>query len=61
MGSEGQAELTTLHWVVLGLVSAWKFGPPERLASQIGIDVEDVEQVCADLERLGWLRRVELQ
>ena len=56
-----RAELTTLHWVVLGLVKTWQFSPPERLANQIGIDVEDVEQLCQDLERLGWLQRVDLQ
>jgi DNA-binding IclR family transcriptional regulator len=56
-----RAELTTLHWVVLGLVRGWQFSPPERLANQIGIDVEAVEQLCQDLERLGWLQRVDLQ
>lgn len=61
MRPEDRAELTKLHWIVLGLVSAWEFGPPERLASQIGVDIEHVEEVCADLVRLGWIRRVELQ
>ena len=56
-----RAELTTLHWVVLGLVKTWQFSPPERLANQIGIDVKAVEQLCQDLERLGWLQRVDLQ
>ena len=50
--------LTRLHWIVLGLVSTWEIGPPERLASEIGIDVADVERVCQDLENLGWIQRV---
>ena len=57
---ERASELTTLHWIVLGLVSTWRFGPPERLASEMGIALADVESLCQDLERLGWIRRVGL-
>jgi DNA-binding MarR family transcriptional regulator len=58
---ERHPELTHLHFVVLGLVSTWEFGPPESLATEMGIDVEDVEALCRDLEQLGWIRRVPLQ
>ena len=53
-------ELTQLHWLVLGMVSTSEFSPPERLASEIGIDIADVERVCQDLEDLGWIQRVEI-
>ena len=52
-------ELTSLHWLVLGLVSSWEFGMPERLAAEIGIEVADIEAVCQDLENLGWIQRVQ--
>jgi len=50
--------LTRLHWVVLGLVSRSEISPPEQLASEIGIDVADIESICQDLEELGWIQRV---
>ena len=58
----GRAErvpaLTTLHWVVLGLVSNWELGIPEDMASEIGAEVADIESICRDLEDLGWIERV---
>ena len=53
--------LTSLHWMVLGLVSVRKIGAPERLASELDLDVDDVEAVCGDLEMLGWIQRVDVQ
>jgi len=58
--AERLPDLTMLHWIVLGLVSVWEIGPPERLASEIGIELADVEAVCRDLETLGWIRRVQM-
>jgi len=43
---------------VLGLVSRSEISPPEQLASEIGIDVADIESICQDLEELGWIQRV---
>jgi hypothetical protein len=52
--------LTSLHWLLLGLVSVNKIGVPERLAAELDIDVDEIETLCGDLEMLGWIARVEV-
>jgi hypothetical protein len=52
--------LTSLHWLLLGLVSVNKIGVPERLAAELDIDVDEIETLCGDLEMLGWIERVEV-
>jgi hypothetical protein len=60
MSASRAPALTSLHWIVLGLVSVRKISAPERLASELELDVTDVEALCGDLEMLGWIQRVEL-
>jgi hypothetical protein len=52
--------LTSLHWILLGLVSVRKIGVPEKLAAELDVDVDQVETLCGDLEMLGWIERVEV-
>jgi hypothetical protein len=52
--------LTNLHWLVLGLVAVRELGVPELLASEMDVDLTDIEAVCNDLAALGWIERVAL-
>jgi hypothetical protein len=58
MPARDRPRLTSLHWLVLGLVTVREIGIPERLASEMHLDLEEIETVCNDLATLGWIERV---
>jgi len=51
-------ELTSRHWLLLGLVSSRQIGVPEKLAEDLDVDLDELERLCDDLEMLGWIERV---
>jgi hypothetical protein len=60
MATTSPPALTSLHWLLLGLVSVRKIGVPERLAEELDVDLDQVETLFCDLEMLGWVERVEV-
>jgi hypothetical protein len=59
-GETTRPELTSLHWLLLGLVSSRQIGVPEDLAAELQLDVDEVETLCGDLEMLGWIERIKV-